>query len=169
MDLVGQRFEAGQYYLPELMMAGSMLERIAALVKPHLTGETEGAHAGVVVLGTVEGDIHDIGKDMVNFMLDVSGFKVYDLGVDVPPQKFVEAVKTHQPQVLALSGLLTIAYESMKKTVDAIKEAGLRDSVKIMIGGGAMNDEIRQHSGADAFGPDAASAVTLAKKWTGGN
>jgi methanogenic corrinoid protein MtbC1 len=123
---------------------------------------------GKVLIGTVEGDIHDIGKDIVTFMLDVNGFDVLDLGVDVSPQKFVEAIQDFEPQVVGLSGFLTLTFDVMKGTVAAIEAAGLRDGVKIMIGGGQMNDQIREYADADAYGQDAMAAVNLAKKWTGG-
>jgi len=132
-----------------------MLRRISELVKPKLTEAAPAQKIGRVVMGTVEGDIHDIGKDIVTFMLDVNGFEVRDLGVDVPAAKFVEAVKEFQPQVVGLSGFLTLAYAPMKNTVQALKDAGLRDKVKVMIGGGQMDDRICQYTGADAYGKDA--------------
>jgi 5-methyltetrahydrofolate--homocysteine methyltransferase len=121
-----------------------------------------------IVIGTVAGDLHDIGKDLVTFMLDINGFEVFDLGIDVQPQAFVEKIKAVQPKIVGLSGFLTSVYQAMKDTVDAIAEAGLRDKVKIMIGGGVMDDEIKRYSGADAYGRDAMAAVDLARKWTGG-
>jgi 5-methyltetrahydrofolate--homocysteine methyltransferase len=119
-------------------------------------------------VGTVAGDIHDIGKDIVVFMLDVNGFEVLDLGIDVPAQKFVDAIKETGSKVVGMSGFLTLAFQSMKDTVEAIKKAGLRDRVKIMIGGGQMNDQVRSFSEADAYGKDAMDAVRLAKGWIGG-
>jgi len=115
----------------------------------------------------VEGDIHDIGKDIVVFMLDVNGYEVLDLGIDVPVQKFVDAVKDFQPAVVGLSGFLTVAYDAMKATVDALSEAGLRDSIKIMIGGGQIDDVVLEYSGADAYGTDAMDAVRLSREWIG--
>ena len=168
MDIVGQRFEKGTYFLPELMLAGEMMNQIADLVKPGLAKVPEVKRRGKVVIGTVEGDIHDIGKNIVTFMLDVSGFDVLDLGVNVPAQKFVEAIRDFQPQVVGLSGFLTLAFDTMKGTVAAIKAAGLRDGVKIMIGGGQVDDKIRGYTGADAYGKDAMAAVALAKDWVGG-
>jgi len=165
MEKVGRRFEAGEYFLPELMMAGEMLRQISEMVKRKLKGEVTLEKRGKVLMGTVEGDIHDIGKDIVSFLLDVNAFEVRDIGIDVPPGKFVEEIKEFQPQVVGLSGLLTLAYDSMKNTVQAIEEAGLRDSVKIMIGGGQMSEEVREYAGADAFGKDAMEGVTFAKKW----
>ncbi|MBW2117507.1 MAG: cobalamin-dependent protein [Deltaproteobacteria bacterium] len=165
MEKVGSCFEAGEYFLPELMMAGEMVRQISEMVKPKLKGKVTSEKRGRVLMGTVEGDIHDIGKDIVSFLLDVNAFEVRDIGIDVPPGKFVEEIKEFQPQVVGMSGLLTLAYDSMKNTVQAIEEAGLRDSVKIMIGGGQMNEEVREYAGADAFGKDAMEGVTLAKKW----
>jgi len=165
MALVGKRYEAGEYFVPELILAGEMLRQIAEVVKPKLTQTAEAKKRGTIVIGTVQGDIHDIGKNIVTFMLDVNGFDVKDLGVDVPVQKFVDAVKEFQPQVVGLSGFLTLAYDPMKNTVQALKDAGLRDQVKVMIGGGQMDEKIRQYAGADAYGKDAMAAVALAKSW----
>jgi methanogenic corrinoid protein MtbC1 len=167
MDLVGQRYEKGIYFLPELMLAGEMLNQITDIVKPEMAQLPEIERHGKVLLGTVAGDIHDIGKNIVSFMLDVNGFKVLDLGVDVPPQKFVEAVQDFQPQVVGLSGFLTLAFDAMKETVEAIKAAGLRDGVKIMIGGGQVSETIKEYTGADAYGKDAVAGVSLAKQWVG--
>ena len=169
MTIVGKRFEAGEYFLPELILAGEMLKSISAEVKPRMQAGHDPQKGAKVIVGTVAGDIHDIGKDIVVFMLDVNGFDVLDLGIDVPVQTFVDKIKELKPQVVALSGFLTLAYDSMKQTVDAIKAAGLRDSVKIMIGGGTMDDTVRQYAGADAYGLDAMAAVSLAKGWTGEN
>ncbi len=168
MTVVGKRFECGEAFVPELMLAGEMLGQISAKVKPYLAAQTgEQTKLGRVIIGTVEGDIHDIGKDIVTFMLDVNGFDVQDLGVDVPAAKFVEAVKDFKPQVVGLSGFLTLAYDPMKNTVAALREAGLRGKVKIMIGGGQIDDQICVYTGADAYGKDAVAAVTLAKQWVG--
>jgi methanogenic corrinoid protein MtbC1 len=167
MAIVGQRYEKGTYFLPELMLAGEMMNQITDLVKPELAKLPEIERRGKVVIGTVEGDIHDIGKNIVSFMLDVNGFDVLDLGVDVSAQKFVEAIRDFQPQVVGLSGFLTLAFDVMKETVEAIQAAGLRDEVKIMIGGGQVNEEIRNYAGADAYGKDAMAGVSLAQKWVG--
>ena len=169
LEIVGKRFETGKYFLPELIMAGEMLKKIANMAKPYLKQESDrkAEAMGKVVIGSVKGDIHDIGKDIVVFMLDINGFAVHDLGVDVPAEKFVDAIREIQPQVVGMSALLTTAFDSMKNTVEVIKAAGLRDDVKIMIGGGAVDDKVRQYAGADAYGPDAVAAVKLAKEWTG--
>ena len=119
---------------------------------------------GKVVIGSVKGDIHDIGKDMVIFMLDVNGFEVQDLGVNVPPEEFVAAIRQTRPQIVGMSALLTTVFDSFKNTVAAIKAAGMRDEVKIMIGGGTVTDDVRKYSGADAYGKDAAEAVKVARE-----
>jgi 5-methyltetrahydrofolate--homocysteine methyltransferase len=167
MELVGQRFEAGTYFLPELMLAGEMLTEITEIVKPGMTTEQKLQRHGKVLIGTVKGDIHDIGKNIVTFMLDASGFEVKDLGVDVPPEKFVEAIREFQPQVVGLSGFLTLAFDAMKETIGAIQAAGLRDQVKIVIGGGPVSEEVRNYTGADGYGKDAMAGVSLAKQWVG--
>jgi 5-methyltetrahydrofolate--homocysteine methyltransferase len=138
------------------------------MVKPELAKGPEVPYRGTVIIGSVAGDIHDIGKNIVTFMLDVNGFQVHDLGVDVSPQQFVDAIQAYSPQVVGLSGFLTLAFDSMKDTVAAIDAAGLRDRVKIMIGGGQITDKIREYAGADAYGDDAMEAVNLAKDWIGG-
>ncbi len=166
MTEVGRRFEAGEYFVPELILAGEMLRAISEIVKPLLTGDAAAVKHGRIVLGTVAGDIHDIGKDIVYFMLDVNGFEVFDLGVDVPVATFVEKVRELKPDVVALSGFLTLAFDSMRDTVTALAEAGLRDQVKVMIGGGSVDEQVRAYAGADAFGLDAMAAVTLARRWT---
>jgi methanogenic corrinoid protein MtbC1 len=165
METVGERFSKGEYFLPELIYSGEILKEITEIVKPKLTAGVETKRIGKCIIGTVAGDIHDIGKDIVVFMLDISGFEVYDLGVDVPAQKFVDKIKETKAPIVGLSGFLTLAFDSMKETIDAIKSAGLRDNVKIMIGGGQIDEEIKKYSGADAYGRDAMTAVTLAKQW----
>ena len=167
MAVVGQRYDKGEYFLPELMLAGEMLNQITEVIKPELAKLPEVERRGKVLIGTVEGDIHDIGKNIVTFMLDVNGFEVLDLGVDVPPQKFVEAIQDFEPQVVGLSGFLTLAFDTMKGTVEAIQAAGLRDKVKIVIGGGQISEEIKEYTGADAYGKDAMAGVSLAKEWVG--
>ena len=167
VEIVGQRFEAGRYFLPELIMAGEMLKKISQIAKPFLKREcsTKADVRGKVVIGSVKGDIHDIGKDIVTFMLEINGFEVHDLGVDVPAEKFVDAIKTVQPDIVGMSALLTTAFESMKNTVEVIKNAGLRDGVKIMVGGGTVDEKVKQYSGADAYGADAIAAVKLSVEW----
>jgi methanogenic corrinoid protein MtbC1 len=167
MEIVGKRFADSEYFIPDLVYSGEILKAVTELVKPKLTQAAESKKLGKVVLGTVAGDIHDIGKDIVVFMLDVNGFEVHDLGVDVPVQKFVDEIKKTGAPVVGLSGFLALAFDSMKETVEAITAAGLRDKVKIMIGGGQISDEIKKYTGADAYGKDAMAGVTLAKKWVG--
>lgn len=168
MEIVGKRFSDGEYFIPDLIYSGEILKGVSELVKPKLTGSgVQQEKLGKVVLGTVAGDIHDIGKDIVVFMLDVSGFEVYDLGIDVPKENFVDKIKGTGATIVGLSGFLTLAFDSMKETIDAIKEAGLRDKVKIMIGGGQIDDKVRQYTEADAYGRDAMAAVSLSKEWIG--
>ncbi len=167
-EIVGKRFADGEYYIPDLIFSGEILKSIAELVKPKLV-KTEEKRLGKVVVGTVAGDIHNIGKDIFIFMLGANGFEVYDLGVDIPAEKFVQKIKETDAPIVGLSGLLTVAYDSMKKTIDAIHAAGFKDKVKIMIGGGLINDEVRKYTGADAYGKDAMDGVAIAKKWIGGN
>ena len=166
MDVIGTRFECGEAFIPELMLAGEMMTAITGVLKPRMVEEASGEKLGKIVLGTVHGDIHDIAKDIVGFMLDLNGFEVTDLGVDVPPEKFVETVKETGAKIVGLSGFLTLAFDPMKDTVKALKDAGL-DDVKIMIGGGQIDENIRQYTGADAYGRDAMAAVALAKGWAG--
>jgi len=168
MQIVGTRFSEGTYFIPDLVYSGKILEQIAEMVKPMLSQAPETRKQGKIVLGTVAGDLHDIGKNLVTFMLDVNGFEVYDLGIDVQPQIFVEKIKEVQPQIVGMSGFLTSVYQAMKDTVDAIASAGLRNEVKIMIGGGVMDEEVRKFAGADAYGQDAMVAVNLAREWIGG-
>ena len=163
MDIIGERFEKGEAFIPELILAGEMMTAISGVIKPRMTAEAGEAKLGKVVIGTVEGDIHDIAKDIVAFMLDINGFEVTDLGVDVPPAKFVKAVKETGAKIVGLSGFLTLAYDPMKDTVAALRAAG--PDVKIMIGGGQIDEQIRQYTGADAYGRDAMVAVSLAKEW----
>jgi len=166
MQIIGDKFEKGEYFLPELMVSGDILAGVAEKVKPFLQGGKNTKKLGKVVFGTVAGDIHDIAKDIVEFMLEVNGFEVIDLGVDVPVEKFVEAVKEHQAEIVGLSGFLTLALEPMRETIDALKAAGL-ENVKVMIGGGPINDVVCKDLGADAWGANAMDAVTIAKEWIG--
>jgi methanogenic corrinoid protein MtbC1 len=166
MDVIGKRFEDGEAFIPELMLAGEMMTAITGVLKPRMAEETSGEKLGKIVLGTVQGDIHDIAKDIVGFMLDLNGFEVTDLGVDVAPERFVETVKETGAKIVGLSGFLTLAFDPMKDTVKALKDAGLTD-VKIMIGGGQIDENIRQYTGADAYGKDAMAAVSIAKGWAG--
>ena len=167
MEIVGNRFANSEYFIPDLVYSGEILKSVSELVKPKMTGVAESKKLGKIVFGTVAGDIHDIGKDIVVFMLDVNGFEVHDLGVDVSAQKFVDKIKETGAPIVGLSGFLTLAFDSMKRTVEAIQAAGLRDKVKVMIGGGQMTEEVSKYTGADAYGKDAMAGVALAKKWIG--
>lgn len=169
MDVVGKRFEEGEYFLPELVLAGEMLENIGAIAKPLIKtapGE-EPKKLGRVLIGTVHGDLHDIGKNIVSFMLDINGFEVKDIGVDVPAQTFIDEINSYQPDVVGLSGFLTLAFDSMKETISAFERNGMRDKFKIMIGGGQIDETVRAYTGADAFGVNAVEAVALCRGWTG--
>jgi methanogenic corrinoid protein MtbC1 len=166
MSIVGKRFEDKEYFLSELIMSAEIFKEAIALVEPHLEAGA-GPSKGSVVIGTVKGDIHDIGKNIVATLLRCEGYEVHDLGVDIPPEAFVNKLKETGASLLALSGLLTLAFDSMKETVEILAEAGLRDQVKVIIGGGPVNDKVVEYSGADAFGMDAAQAVKLADKYLG--
>jgi trimethylamine corrinoid protein len=168
MNIVGARFAKEEYFIPDLIFSGEILRGIVKLLEPHIKKDKEQKPMGKVIIGTVAGDIHDIGKDLVVFMLDVSGFEVLDLGIDVPAQKFVDAIKESGSKVVGLSGFLSLAFDSMKETIDAIKNADLRGKVRIMIGGGQIDEQVRIYTGADAYGRDAMAAVHLAKGWIGG-
>jgi methanogenic corrinoid protein MtbC1 len=167
MEIVGQRFASGEYFIPDLIYSGDILRQVTEMVKPRLTKGKEEKKLGKIVLGTVAGDIHDIGLNIVEFMLDTNGFEVYNLGVDVPANKFVDKVNETGAPIVALSGFLTLAFDSMKNTIQALKDAGVRNKVKIMIGGGQIDDQVRSYTGADAYGKDAVAAVNLAKNWIG--
>ncbi len=169
MDIVGKRFEEGEYFLPELVLAGEMLDKIGAVAKP-LIKQGEGGEAkklGRVLIGTVHGDLHDIGKNIVSFMLDINGFEVKDIGIDVPVKTFIDEIKAFKPDVVGLSGFLTLAFDSMKETIAAFDTAGMRKDFKIMIGGGQIDETVRAYTGADAFGVNAVEAVNLCRNWTG--
>jgi 5-methyltetrahydrofolate--homocysteine methyltransferase len=167
MEIVGNRFANNEYFISDLLYAGEILRAVTEKIKPKLVTTKETKNLGKVIIGSVAGDIHDIGKNIVVFMLEANGFEVHDLGVDIPPEKFVEKIKETGATIVGLSGFLTLAFDSMKKTVEAIEKAGLRGKVKIMIGGGQITEEIRKYTGADAYGRDAMDAVALAKNWAG--
>lgn len=161
MAEVGRKFEAKEYYLPDLIMSSEIFKGAIALIEPRLGGAVE-QKRGAVVMGTVKGDIHDIGKDIVVTMLRVSGFDVHDLGVDQPPEAFTAKARETGAKVVGLSGLLTVAFDSMKQTVEAFDAAGMRPGVKIMIGGGPVNQTVVEYTGADAWGKDPTDAIRLA-------
>ena len=168
MDVIGDKFAAGEAFIPELIMAGEIMTGVSTKLKPHLTAATPEDKLGVVVIGTVQGDIHDIGKDIVVTMLDIAGFDVVDLGVDVKIEKFITTAQEKGAQVIAMSCLLTSAIDSMKKVVAAARETDL-NGCKLMIGGAPITEQVVAYTGADGYGKDAVEAVELAKQWIGGN
>jgi 5-methyltetrahydrofolate--homocysteine methyltransferase len=166
MDEVGKLFQEEEYFVPELMLAGRAMKAAMEPLRP-LLAAAGAKPAGVVVAGTVKGDLHDIGKNLVISMLEGASFKVIDIGADVAPQKFVEAIREHQPEIVCLSALLTVTMTAMKTTIDAIKEAGLRRSVKILVGGAPLNERYAMEIGADGYGATATDAVALARRHLG--
>ncbi len=168
LGIIGKRFEECTYFVPELILAGEMTKAAYEIVKPLMTGGESNAETqrlGKFLLGTVEGDIHDIGKDMVRMLMDINGFEVRDLGVDVPVQRFWDEYEEFHPAIIGLSGLLTLSFESMKKVVDVLKEKGVRDKVKVIIGGGQMDEKACNYIGADAFVTDAVAGINICKGW----
>jgi 5-methyltetrahydrofolate--homocysteine methyltransferase len=163
---IGKRFEQQIYFIPELIMSGEMMKSASDLIKPHLP-ETEGDEKklGKILIATVEGDIHDIGKNIVTMMLEISGFDVKDIGVDVPIDTIVDEAEAFGAEVIGLSGLLTLAFDPMKKVVDTLNERGLRDKYKVLIGGGQLDEQVCTYTGADAFVTDAVAGVNLCKEW----
>ena len=166
MDEVGRLFEAEEYFVPELLLAGRAMKSAMELLRPLLVASGQKL-ATRVVIGTVKGDLHDIGKNLVAMMLEGAGFEVVDLGTDVTPEKFVKAALEHKPQVVGMSALLTTTMPSMGTTVKALLEAGVRDQVKVMIGGAPVTDAFAKQIGADGYAPDASSAVRMAKSLAG--
>ena len=161
MNVVGVRFKAGEMYVPEVMMAARAMKSGMELVKP-LIAESDLPKSGKVVLGTVAGDLHDIGKNLVGMMMESAGMNVVNMGVDISPEKFAEAVREHKPDILALSALLTTTMLAMKDTIEVLQEEGLRDSVKVIVGGAPVTADFAVEIGADGWAPDAASAKDLA-------
>jgi len=161
MHEVGKRFEEGEYFVPEMLIAARAMQAGMELLKPHLLG-VETQTAGLVVIGTVKGDLHDVGKNLVALMLEGAGFEVIDLGVDVSAEQFVRAVREHHPRIVAVSALLTTTKPGLKAVIDALDAAGLRQEVKIMVGGAPVTDADAQKIGADGYSPDASRAVKLA-------
>jgi len=164
MDIVGERFSKNEYFLVELVMSADVFKRAMEKLEPALLSAQKSSYSGKIVIGTVQGDIHYIGKNLVVAFLKSNGFEVHDLGEDVPPEKFIEKLRETDASVLALSGLITTTHDIMKKTITALKQAGMRDTVKVMIGGGDIDQSIVDYTGADAFGKDAMSAVDLARR-----
>lgn len=162
MTEVGRLFEEGEFFVPEMLVSARAMQAGLALLKPHLTA-AGAPMAGKVLTGTVKGDLHDIGKNLVGMMLEGAGFEIIDLGTDVTPEKFLAAVQAHTPELLAMSALLTTTMPSMSNTIRALEEAGIRDRVKIMVGGAPLTADFAKSIGADGYSPDASSAVRLAK------
>jgi 5-methyltetrahydrofolate--homocysteine methyltransferase len=162
MDEVGKDFKAGDLFVPEVLIAARAMHAGMNILRP-LLAESDVPSAGKYVVGTVQGDLHDIGKNLVKMMLEGAGFETVDLGTDVKPDDFVAAVQEHQPQLLGMSALLTTTMPGMKATIEALQEAGLRDTVKIMVGGAPVTAAFAEQIGADAYAPDAASAVDVAR------
>lgn len=167
MNIVGPRFKAGEMFLPEVMVAAKAMSAGVEIVKP-LIADQDLLNKGTVVLGTVKGDLHDIGKNLVGMMMESNGLKVIDLGVDVPPEKFVASLQEHQPDILALSALLTTTMGRLEETIQAVAGEGLRDQVKIIVGGAPVTAEFAASIGADGYAPDAASASELCVKLING-
>ncbi len=163
MAEVGQKFEEEEYFVPEMLISARAMQSGLAVLKPHLV-QSNIKSAGKIVAGTVKGDLHDIGKNLVCMMLEGAAFEIVDLGADVSPEKFVEAVKNTGAQIVAMSALLTTTMPNMKATIDALKEAGLRDQVKVMVGGAPLNDKYAKQIGADGYAQDASRAVAIAKE-----
>ncbi len=166
MDEVGRRFECNDYFVPELLIAARAMKTALELITPHLAG-TAAQRAGRVVIGTVQGDLHDIGKNLVASMLEGGGFEVIDLGVDVPAEKFVEAAREKEGTIVALSALLTTTMNMMKRVIEALDAAGLRSSTKVMIGGAPVTQQFADEIGADGYSDNASAAVALARKLSG--
>ena len=166
MDEVGKDFKAGDLYVPEVLIAARAMHAGMGVLRP-LLAEADVPSAGTYLIGTVEGDLHDIGKNLVRMMLEGAGFETIDLGTDVRPDGFVEAVREHQPQIVGMSALLTTTMVNMKIAIEALEEAGLRDSIKIMVGGAPVTAAFAEEIGADGYAPDAASAVDVAREFVG--
>ena len=166
MDEVGKLFQEEEFFVPELLLSGRAMKAAMEPLRP-LLAAAGAKPAGVVIAGTVKGDLHDIGKNLVISMLEGAGFKVIDLGADVTPQQFVEAIREHQPHILCLSALLTVTMTAMKTTIDAIEEAGLRQSVKVLVGGAPLSARYAAEIGADGYGASASDAVALARRQVG--
>jgi 5-methyltetrahydrofolate--homocysteine methyltransferase len=162
MAEVGRLFEEGEYFIPEMLISARAMKSAMALLKPHLQ-QGEMTFAGKVVIGTVKGDLHDIGKNLVSLMLEGAGFQVKDLGSDVTPEKYVEAINETGAEIVAMSALLTTTMVQMKATIAALEEAGLRERVKIMVGGAPVTDSFARQIGADGYAPDASRAVAVAR------
>jgi methanogenic corrinoid protein MtbC1 len=167
VNVIGEKFESKEYFLTELVMGGEIFTQASELIKPYLKPGDDDKKIGTIVIGTVSGDVHDIGKNIFSTLCETAGFLVYDLGVDVPIEKFVETVKEVKPQVIGYSGLLTIALDEMKATTEALKDEGLRDGVKIIVGGLPVDETWQKIAGADAFTDSAFEGLKIVKQWVG--
>lgn len=168
MNVVGARFKEGEMFVPEVLMSAKAMSAGMEIVKP-LIAESDVPSIGKIVIGTVQGDLHDIGKNLVAMMMESAGFTVINLGTDIAPEKFVEAAKEHNADIVGLSALLTTTMPAMKETIEAFEEAGMRDKCKIIVGGAPVSQEFADQIGADGFAQDAASATALCKELLGKN
>ena len=167
LEIVGQRFEKSEYFIPDLIYSGEILREISEMVRPMLTGAVEARRLGKVVIGTVYGDIHNIGKNMVATLMTAEGFSIHDVGINVTAEQFIEAIKEYKADILAMSALLTTTAQEQRKVIETLKKEGLRDRVKIMVGGGAMTQEFADSIGADGYDPTAPGAARLARRLVG--
>ena len=165
MQIVGEKFQAEQYFITDLIAAGAVMQEAMKILQPHIKKDEPGKKLGTIVLGTVEGDLHDLGKNIVGMLMRVSGFEVIDLGVDVPTSKFVEAIRTHQPKILGMSALITSTMPAMAKVIRELEKAALNTQLRIIVGGASLSEEYAKTIGADAFAADAVIGVNLCKKW----
>jgi 5-methyltetrahydrofolate--homocysteine methyltransferase len=165
MQIVGDKFQAGEYFLTDLIAAGASMQEAMKILQPHIKRGEEGMKLGKVVLGTVEGDLHDLGKNVVGMLLRVSGFEVIDLGVDVPTSKFVEAVHSHRPKILGMSALITSTMPVMGKVIKELQKSALKPQLRTIVGGASLSEQYAKTIGADAFAPDAVAGVNLCKRW----
>lgn len=161
MNVVGDRFKAEEMFVPQVLIAAEAMQKGMKIVKPLLADDT--SSEGLILMATVEGDLHDIGKNLASMLLEGSGFDIVDLGTDIPPEEFVEGVKEHEPDILGMSALLTTTMPNMESTIEALEEAGIRDEVKIMVGGAPVSQEFADEIGADGYAPDGSTATDLAK------
>jgi len=170
LEVVGERFQSGEYFIPSLIYSAEIMREIGDILKPKIKASgAQSESLGKVLMGTVAGDVHDIGKNVVTFMLQVNGFEVKDLGVDVAKETFIREIRAFKPDVLGLSGLMTSVYDTMKETIEAVEGAGLRKGLKVIIGGGQIDETVRDYTKADAFATDAGIGVQQCKVWMGGD
>ena len=168
MQIVGQKFQTEEFFLTDLIAAGAVMQDAMKILQPHIKSEDEGMKLGTIVLGTVEGDLHDLGKNIVGMLMRVSGFEVIDLGVDVPPSRFVEAIRIHHPSFLGMSALITSTMPSMAKVIEELEKASLKAQLKTIVGGAPLSEQYAKTIRADAFAPDAVLGVEVCKKWASG-